>query len=557
MKPVHQFASMLKVVGLVLALIGLLPAVPGVVQADVEPAPAGLFAVGAHHTCALKPSGAVDCWGFDYNGQVSGTPENDSHVATHPGPYIGVFAGLSHTCALTPVGALECWGQNGFGEGTNMDGPYTQVGAGVFHNCALEPLGAVDCWGYSNSGMTNDQPGPYTQVSVNHARSCAVTAGGAVDCWGENLFGEADDQVGPYIQVSAGSWYTCAVALSGAVDCWGFNDYGQVTGTYTPEYTHQFATHPGPYIQVSASHYYTCALEPNGAVDCWSRGNSDQETDKPGPYTRIETSYAHTCGLTPAGVLECWGVNCHGEAQTWAGPYGPYNPNPNATPVANPGGPYLGAINTAISFDGSGSSDPDGDPLTYAWAFGDGGTSTEATPTHGYAAAGVYDVCLTVHDGTVDSPEACTLAVVYDPSAGFVTGGGWIDSPAGAYEPDPALAGQATFGFVSKYHKGATVPTGNTEFQFDVAGFSFDSETYEWLVVNQGGTNAQFKGSGTVNGGLDPNGNAYKFMLWAGDGSPDTFRIRIWWEDAAGEHEVYDNGTDQPMSAGNIVIHTK
>jgi len=47
-----------------------------------------------------------------------------------------------------------------------------------------------------------------------------------------------------------------------------------------------------------------------------------------------------------------------------------------------------------------------------------------------------------------------------------------------------------------------SLPTGNAEFQFHVAGFNFYSETYEWLVVNQAGTNAQFKGSGTVNGGL-------------------------------------------------------
>jgi len=229
----------------------------------------------------------------------------------------------------------------------------------------------------------------------------------------------------------------------------------------------------------------------------------------------------------------------------------------NTPPLANPGGPYLGAINTAIAFDGSGSSDPEGDPLTYAWTFGDGGTSTEAAPSHSYTAAGIYEVCLTVNDGTVDSDPACTMAVVYDPSAGFVTGGGWINSPAGAYMADPSLTGKATFGFVSKYQKGATVPTGTTQFQFSVAGFSFYSETYEWLVVSKDQATAQFKGSGTVNGSFDPNGNAFKFMLWAGDGNPDTFRIKIWCEDGDVENVVYDNGFNQAIGGGNIVVHTK
>ncbi len=119
----------------------------------------------------------------------------------------------------------------------------------------------------------------------------------------------------------------------------------------------------------------------------------------------------------------------------------------------------------------------------------------------------------------------------------------------------PTLTGKATFGFVSKYQKGATVPTGNTEFRFQAGGFNFHSDTYDWLVVNQGGDNAQFKGSGTVNGALDSNGNAYKFMLWAGDGSPDTFRIQIWWEDSAGTHIVYDNGFNPAIGGGSIVVH--
>jgi hypothetical protein len=46
-------------------------------------------------------------------------------------------------------------------------------------------------------------------------------------------------------------------------------------------------------------------------------------------------------------------------------------------------------------------------------------------------------------------------------------------------------------------------------------------------------------------------------MIWAGDGTPDTFRIRIWWEADGDENDVYDNGFNQPIGAGNIVIHTK
>jgi len=50
----------------------------------------------------------------------------------------------------------------------------------------------------------------------------------------------------------------------------------------------------------------------------------------------------------------------------------------------------------------------------------------------------------------------------------------------------------------------------------------------------------------------------YKFMLWAGDKEPDTFRIKIWEEDEFGvETVVYDNGFNQEIAGGSIVIHTK
>jgi len=227
-------------------------------------------------------------------------------------------------------------------------------------------------------------------------------------------------------------------------------------------------------------------------------------------------------------------------------------PVSNQSPVANPGGPYLGAVDAPISFDGTGSSDPDGDPLTYVWDFGDGNTGTGGTPSHSYISAGIYNVCLIVNDGTADSEPACTIAVVYDPDGGFVTGGGWIWSFPGAYKRDPSLEGKANFGFVAKYKKGASVPEGQTEFMFKVADLNFHSTSYDWLVVT-GSNYAMFKGIGTINGF-----GAYKFMLWAGDRQPDTFRIKIWTEDELGVETIeYDNGMDQAIGGGSIVVHTR
>ena len=70
------------------------------------------------------------------------------------------------------------------------------------------------------------------------------------------------------------------------------------------------------------------------------------------------------------------------------------------------------------------------------------------------------------------------------------------------------------------------MPAGNTEFQFKAGDLNFHSSSYEWLVVT-GSDYARFKGEGAINNEVDLQGNPYKFMLWAGDKEPDTFRIRI------------------------------
>jgi len=174
----------------------------------------------------------------------------------------------------------------------------------------------------------------------------------------------------------------------------------------------------------------------------------------------------------------------------------------------------------------------------------------------------VEEACVTTTDAAGNGATECFLLVWYDPAAGFVTGGGWIWSPEGAYV-GTTLTGKATFGFVSKYKKGAQTPEGQTEFVFKAADLNFHSDSYDWLVV--AGAKAKFKGTGTINGV----GN-YGFMLTAIDAEltpstdVDLFRIKIWDKDN-GDAIVYDNQMDAPDDAdpttaiggGSIVIHTK
>ena len=250
----------------------------------------------------------------------------------------------------------------------------------------------------------------------------------------------------------------------------------------------------------------------------------------------------------------------------------------NAPPVAAIDGPTSGSVYAAgapVTFTGSFTDANPEDTHTATWDF-DGvmvpGTVSETggsgtiTADYAFLTPGIYHVTLTVTDDSGGGDTADTVGgldafvVVYDPEGGFVTGGGWITSPPGAYAGDLTLTGKATFGFVSKYQKGGSVPTGETEFAFKVADFAFHSTAYEWLVC--GGPKCQYKGTGTVNGG----GN-YGFLLSAvdgalpGGGGEDKLRMKVW--DQFTGQVVYDNqlgaydfaDPTTVIGGGSIVIH--
>jgi hypothetical protein len=228
------------------------------------------------------------------------------------------------------------------------------------------------------------------------------------------------------------------------------------------------------------------------------------------------------------------------------------------------------AINVAIAAS-AGFTNLDGNSQTAVWNWGDNttssgsvsqtGTSGTVTGSHSYTTDGVFTITLTVTDSKGGGATTSTFQyeVIYNPSAGFVTGGGWITSPAGAYAANPSLTGQANFGLNAKYHNGDTVPSGNTEFQFQPANLNFHATSYDWLVITT--NQAQYQGSGTINGA----GN-YGFLVTALDGGghgADLFRLKIWDKN---NHNavVYDTqpgaattaAPTTPLGGGRIQVHT-
>ncbi len=70
------------------------------------------------------------------------------------------------------------------------------------------------------------------------------------------------------------------------------------------------------------------------------------------------------------------------------------------------------------SFDGTGSSDPDGTIVAWNWDFGDGSTGTGATPNHTYATADTFTVELTVTDDDGETHSTSNTVTTTDPPAG-------------------------------------------------------------------------------------------------------------------------------------------
>jgi hypothetical protein len=178
-------------------------------------------------------------------------------------------------------------------------------------------------------------------------------------------------------------------------------------------------------------------------------------------------------------------------------------------------------------------------------------TFTSSAPTV-YLIAAAYSGSAT-HQGSTSEPVPI---VFYDPTGGFVTGGGYI-LHGSSMTPSGGAGEKDNYGFVAKYKKGSNppIPEGETEFKYKPGNLNFHSTSYDWLAVS--GTRGQYQGSGTINGSGD-----YAFQVTVIDGgSSDRFRIKIW--DKTTLAVTFDTEPGRPdtwtptipAAGGNIVVH--
>ncbi len=139
----------------------------------------------------------------------------------------------------------------------------------------------------------------------------------------------------------------------------------------------------------------------------------------------------------------------------------------------------------ACSFNGSASSDPDGDAISYSWTFGDGGTASGATASHTYAAGGTYTATLTVSDGSLNDSQSQSVTVT-EPASGGITLSASGYKVKGAHTADLSWNGASSTN-VDVYRNGSIVATtANDGAYTDSTGNKGGNISYTYQVCEAG-----------------------------------------------------------------------
>ena len=427
--------------------------VPSIVNAQVPFSDAIQVATGSSHTCVLRGTGTVQCWGGNDHGQLGDGGDSSQALGVNvPGlvDVVAITAGDSHTCALTVTGAVNCWGFNTFnqlGDGTSLDrheptgvigleSGVINIAAGSFHTCALLDDGTVRCWGNNGfgqlgDGSTTSRATPATvlgiasgtiAIATGYAHTCALDQTGDMQCWGGNFTGQlgggsTESRLTPtavsglasnVTAIVAGTFHTCALTSSGTALCWGDNGNGQLgDGSTTQWVVPVTVSGLTDGIALAAGAFHTCVLSQTAGTLCWGVNDSGQLGDGSlvqqtvptsvvglgADASSIDAGVSHTCVVLDDGSVWCWGSNQSGQQGN-----GTFGVKRTPTPVHS-----LGSAITNIDAGARHSCALSTPGDAFCWGsntfgqLGDGSTANWPTPV---AVAGLGSGVLALSTGT-------------------------------------------------------------------------------------------------------------------------------------------------------------
>jgi len=325
--------------------------------------------VGGKHTCGIKNSNKLFCWGWNNNGQVGdGTDIVEKKVPTQIGSdsWLSVGAGEDHTCGIKQTdGKLYCWGlaSNGrLGTGASNDdvlsptkvndSVWSSLAVGTKHTCAITTSGALYCWGYNEygqvgNGTTVDRATPvrigsatWSSVTAGVSHTCGIrSTDSKVYCWGNNVFSQLADGVNRSIPqkigtakwdaVKSGNYHSCAInAADNTLYCWGDNISYQIgTGSEASEIIVPTKVGTLTWHSLAMGVAHSCAIRlTDKSLYCWGwndagqtgngfAGNNIKTPAKIGSsvWSAITAGAHHSCGITADNNLYCWGDNEFGQ----------------------------------------------------------------------------------------------------------------------------------------------------------------------------------------------------------------------------------------------------
>ncbi len=371
---------------------------------------------------------------------------NQPPVASFTSSTANLVASFNGSGSSDPDGTISSYAWN-FGDNT------TGTGATQQHTYAAAGTYSVTLTVTDNAGATNAVTKPVTVTAANQPPVASFTSStanlvasfngsgssdpdGTISAYAWN-FGDNTTGTGATPQHTYAAAGTYSVTLTVTDNAGATNAVTKPVTVSAPANQPPVASFTSSTANLVASFNGSGSSDPDGTISSYAWNFGDNTTGT-GATQQHTYAAAGTYSVTLTVTDNAGATNAVTKPVTVTAA--------NQPPVASF---TSSTANLVASFNGSGSSDPDGTISAYAWNFGDNTTGTGATPQHTYAAAGTYSVTLTVTDNAgatnaVTKPVTVTAAAGNQPPVAAFTSSSLdltvsVDG-SGSSDPDGTIA---------------------------------------------------------------------------------------------------------------------